>query len=546
MTKLAALLLALALTISTLSGCSSSGSESQSSSSTDSSSASSETESSESSSETSSSETSSAESSSEASSAPQADTSERVTITYYLFGSEGVANKDILAEINKMSEEEINTTLECKYIDWGDISTKYPLLFASGEKFDMVEASPTFAASYWDLASQEALADLTPYLELVPTLYEEVPERYWDYVSVKGKVYGVPTLYVAFNAYGVVTRADLQEKYNIPEINSIETAEAYFDACVADGIVPLNGNSYLANDLYRMFVTLTGTWWPEVPGINQGELSLVASSREAIDDIFHPAYTDEFMEWCKRMKEWADKGYWSKDVMASSAKDDKENFLNDNSGAFITHQPDWTGAYGSIQSGIGVDTNFWCFALETDKMKRMPCTENICAVSSTSDHPDRALMMIEKLMTDERYYRLMQMGIEGRQYVIVDGVVTVPDTYDASKDDGGFAAWSLRNDRLNLPYASEDPRRAVQNEEWDKIAYDDPYIGFAFDQTNVSAELSAISNVNSTYGNQLMLGKSTKDVEEAVQEYRDQLTAAGVDAVIEELKSQLAEWEASK
>ncbi|MGN0478215.1 MAG: DUF3502 domain-containing protein, partial [Hominenteromicrobium sp.] len=62
----------------------------------------------------------------------------------------------------------------------------------------------------------------------------------------------------------------------------------------------------------------------------------------------------------------------------------------------------------------------------------------------------------------------------------------------------------------------------------------------------VSAEISAISNVNSTYGNQLMLGKSSKPVEEAVEEYRNQLTQAGVDKVIEEVKSQLAAWEASK
>ncbi len=483
--------------------------------------------------------------------APERDISEKVTLSYYMYGSEGVANPDILAEVNKMAEEELNCTLEVKYIDWGDVATKYPLLFASGEKFDIVEASPTFAASYWDIAADGALADITDLIDLVPDLKAEVPERYWDYVSVNGKVYGVPTLYVAFNAYGLVTRQDYQEKYNIPEINSFETAEAYFDACLADGIVPLNGNAGLANDMYRTFLATTGTWWPEVPGINQGELSLAATSLEKYDDIFHPAYTDEFMEWCKKMKEWSDKGYWSKDVMAASAKDDKDNFLANNSGAFITHQPDWTGAYGSIKSPAGslgpdVDTNFWCYTLDNDKMKRMPCTENICAISSTSDHPDRALMLIEKFMTDERYYRLLQMGIEGRQYDLVDGTVTTAATYDEAVDAGGFCSWSLRNDRLNLPFASEDPRRAVQNKEWDKIAHDDPYIGFAFDATNVSAEISAISNVNSTYGNQLMLGKSTKPVEEAVEEYRTQLTQAGVDKVIEEVKSQLEAWKASK
>lgn len=477
---------------------------------------------------------------------PEVDTSQEVKLVYYLWGSEGIANPDILAEINKMAKEDINATLEVKYIDWGDVATKYPLLFASGEEFDLTEASPSFVAPYQTIASQGALADITDLLPLVPDLMAEMPERYWDFTKVNGKVYGVPTLYVAFNAYGLVTRQDIQDKYDVPEVNSFETAEAYLDACLEEGLVPLNGNSTLANSLYRTFLATTGTWWHEVPGINLGEMSLAAKSAEEYQEIFHPAFTDEFMAYAKKMKDWADKGYWSKDVM-SAPKTDKDNFLVGNSGAFITHQPDWTGAYQSIETGIpGVSTNFWCYTLENGKMKRMPPTENICSISSTSKNPERALMLIEKFMTDERYYRLLQFGIEGRQYEIVDGTVQAPASFDIEKDNGGFAAWSLRNDRLNLPLASEDPRRAVQNKEWDKIAIDDPYIGFAFDPKNVSTELSAISNVNATYGTQIMLGKSTKPVEEAVEEYRQQLTQAGVDKVIEELKTQLTAFEEAK
>lgn len=241
-------------------------------------------------------------------------------------------------------------------------------------------------------------------------------------------------------------------------------------------------------------------------------------------------------------------------LITSSFMDEKEiitegfNFIAGVSGAYIAHQPDWTGSYQTINEKLpGVTTNFWCYTLDNGKMKRMAPTENICAISSTSKNPERTLMLIEKFMTDERYYRLLQNGIEGRQYEInEDGVVIQPASYDIEKDAGGFSAWSLRNDRFNLPFASEDPRRAVQNEEWEKIAVDDPYIGFAFDPKPVSTEISAISNVNATFGTQIMLGKSTKPVEEAVEEYRQQLTSAGIDKVIEAVKTQLDAFEASK
>ena len=49
------------------------------------------------------------------------DTSEEVTVSMYLYGDEGVANKDILAELNKILKEDINTTLEIKYITWNDV-----------------------------------------------------------------------------------------------------------------------------------------------------------------------------------------------------------------------------------------------------------------------------------------------------------------------------------------------------------------------------------------------------------------------------------------
>lgn len=42
---------------------------------------------------------------------------------------------------------ELHATLDIKYISWADVSTKYPLLFASGENYDMACSSTTVLAS---------------------------------------------------------------------------------------------------------------------------------------------------------------------------------------------------------------------------------------------------------------------------------------------------------------------------------------------------------------------------------------------------------------
>ena len=96
-----------------------------------------------------------------------------------------------------------------------------------------------------------------------------------------------------------------------------------------------------------------------------------------------------------------------------------------------------------------------------------------------------------------------------------------PASYNEEKDAGGFCAWAMRTDDLSIPYASEDERRYTLNEEWKKVAVQNPYTGFTFDDTDVSAELSAISNVNSQLGMQIMLGKTAQDPKDAVAELND-------------------------
>ena len=476
---------------------------------------------------------------SDSSKAPQEEKLKEAHLIYYLWGSEGAANPDILAEINKKLNKDLNATLEVKYIDWPDVATKYPLLFASGEKFDMSHASPTAAVSYYALAAQDALVDITDMLDTyAPTLKAEIPEETWQGAKFNGKIYGVPTLYSEFTPYGYVYRKDLMEKYNLSEINSIETMEAYMDAVVKNENFPaLNGDSTDAQNLYRLFVDLTGSWI-EAPGIPLEQLHLVAESAENYTEIFHPAFTDEFADWAVLMDKWADKGYWQQDILSSQVGG-KTNFNNGVSGGFIAHMPDWTGNYGALKESMpNVETEFWCPAEQNDKIKKKAGVENSTVISVNSDHPERALMVIEKFMTDESYYRLIQYGLEGRQYEVVDGLAQQPAGFNADVDGGGFAAWALRNDRLNIPYKTEDPRRYELIDKWKETSIDNPFTGFSFNPNHVNIELSSIANVNSQLGIQIMLGK-TNDPAKAVEQYREQLKQAGIEKVIGELKKQL-------
>ena len=70
--------------------------------------------------------------------ADKPDTSEPVTLTMYLIGDRPVDNDEVFAKINERLQAEINTTIDVKFMGWGEYEQKYPLIFASGEDWDII------------------------------------------------------------------------------------------------------------------------------------------------------------------------------------------------------------------------------------------------------------------------------------------------------------------------------------------------------------------------------------------------------------------------
>ena len=61
------------------------------------------------------------------------DISEEVTLTMYLIGDRPVDNDLVFEQINARLKEEINATIDVKFMSWSEYEQKYPLIFASGE-----------------------------------------------------------------------------------------------------------------------------------------------------------------------------------------------------------------------------------------------------------------------------------------------------------------------------------------------------------------------------------------------------------------------------
>ena len=96
------------------------------------------------------------------------DISEEVTLTMYLIGDRPVDNDEVFGKINERLKSEINATIDVKFMSWSEYESKYPLIFASGEDWDIIYTADwcfynaqATKQGYWEI-TQEALETYAP------------------------------------------------------------------------------------------------------------------------------------------------------------------------------------------------------------------------------------------------------------------------------------------------------------------------------------------------------------------------------------------------
>lgn len=183
---------------------------------------------------------------------------------------------------------------------------------------------------------------------------------------------------------------------------------------------------------------------------------------------------------------------------------------------------------------------------DNNLIERKAPAGNGTAISINSQNPERSLMFLEYVLTDEEAYHLMCNGVEGVNYALTeDGKLTRPEGVDPSENIG----------TINLGMGINNIDLQYQNaEDWD-VAYEremelyeksviPALAGFTINNENISAEIAAITNVLATYKVPLDMG--TVDPEEGLPLLRQKLDEAGIDKVIDELNRQIAEYNAGK
>ena len=152
-----------------------------------------------------------------------------LVVAYPLINGVPQDNKLIEAEINKITQEKLNDTIELMPISMGNYQQQMQLMLASAEKLDcFVIRSNSFNAYY----SANQMTDLTDLIqEYGQGIIEAVGQSFIDAGKLDGKLYGITTNRdLAIGHGGLVVRQDYMEEagYKKEDIKTIDDLDGLF------------------------------------------------------------------------------------------------------------------------------------------------------------------------------------------------------------------------------------------------------------------------------------------------------------------------------
>lgn len=461
---------------------------------------------------------------------------EIVELTWYQVGDSQSDDEMVLEEVNKYITEEIGVKLNIVKVGWGDYNQKMQVVINTGDKWDMCFTC-SWTNDYLQNAQKGAFLELDDLLQKEgKEMYDNIDPRFWEAAKVGGKTYGVPSEKEIGSCPMWVFNKEYVDKYNIPyqDLHTLEDLEPYLKIIKENepDVVPL----YLTKDY------TAPTYMDKIQdpiGIEYGDDSLT------VKNVFE---TEKMMDTLHTMRKYYEAGYINKD--AATASDDKsvKRFVTKGDG-----QP-----YAELIWGKDLGYEVVATEIMDTQITNASARGALTAINKNSEHPEKAMELINLINTDEYLRNLLNYGIEGVHWEKVEVDETEakeaegkPYVYDfkvklieEKKKDYSVPYW-VQGGLFNTYVLDNEPiDKWAEFKEFNDASQEAPSFGFDFDLEPVSTQIAGFRNVLDEFGKSLYTG--SVDPDEYVPQLLKKLEATGVQDVIDEMQKQIDEWKASK
>ncbi|WP_059102636.1 ABC transporter substrate-binding protein [Shouchella shacheensis] len=442
---------------------------------------------------------------------------EVVNLQWYMIGTPQPDLDKVMAELNEYTEEEIGVNINMTQVDWGDYEERMQIITSSGENYDIAFAA---GDTYTLNAQRGAYADITDMLDEEGSELKEVLDpALVEGASIDGRLYGVPANKEVGQQWVFVFNGNLVEKYDLDteNVESLEDLEPLLETVHENEpnvtpltpIKPILPFDYVIGDETPVAFPFTGD----------------------TDTVVNFLETDEAMETYKTMREYYQAGYIPSDAASSN---DPYPLNVENWFVRLEQYNPYAELNWEREAGYPVEVQ----PLHDPVINNDSVTGSLQVISSTSEHPEKAMEFLNLLNTDEYVRNLVNYGIEGEHFERLDDG-TIEDQ-PARVERYSMPTYALGNHFILDLFENEPADKWEAFEEFNESAEPGPILGFHFDPTPVRTEIANISNVSSEFMPAIYTG--SVDPEEYLPLATERFEAAGLQTVIDEAQRQYDEW----
>ncbi len=474
----------------------------------------------------------SSETSSEASTETAGADLEPVTLKLWSCSDKYAAQDDILARFCEKYRDQLNIEkIEYNFVSFGDYEDKMTSLAAGGDDFD------GFFVADWMLYSK--MANKGAFLPLNDLMQQYAPTLYQTYqdngsltaCSIDGQLVALPWVNEKSSKAILLYRKDLAEQYDVT-VNALETIED-LDAFLTEAhekvpnITTFESGFPRGNTYSDVLAILNAKY--EMDSMNYHMLTF---DLNAADVVLEPIeQTEMFKEAVTWMKKWYDQGIVSKNELSET---DTKMFENGKTFAKV-------GLMENAQQGVTFNVSDaeygWAELYPDGKYRKDSPLNNAFAINKNAANPERLLMLLELLNTDEEAYDMFMYGVEGETYVKDEsGALQYPEGQDAATSTYlGWFNWPFVRQQFNKPSGLITQEAMDAEHKWleKESLVVSPLTGFNPDTGSIKTELAQRDQLYDEQGKLLLAGiTGGDDVESAVQKYIESQKNAGLDTIM--------------
>ena len=455
----------------------------------------------------------------------------RVTLKFIFFADKKADTDKVWAAIAEKYSDVLNCDFDVQFIPADDYKQRLLLKAGTGDKWDMNFDGNWLG--YFQMIAGDAYMDIT---ELLPQYAPDLYAAYEDSgvlgaATYNDKIVALPWTMMMNNRTLFQWRGDLADAAGITvDKESIKTA---------DDVLPLLEQLQAAYpDRYTIEVSSKEA--------RLDQHNLVDIGNNMVIDLTDPEAkiqlletTDAYREMAKLAQELQEKGFIWKDVL--NDKTDHNALINE--GKLITKWGTYEFARSQrpwVEEGARWD---YVFLNEDGKVANRTPLANVAAISASSENPERTLMFMNLLQTDQELYDMMHYGILGETYEInEEGAVVYPEGMSTANSSymgwqGRWAYWKPQfmrpDDEFPKDFWKEEAENAMSNPN--NVA--SPYDAFVFNADPVNIEIAQRDQVHTDAHKLIEVGLAG-DADAAVDKLiADQ--AFNAEVILAEAQSQL-------